>query len=34
MYKENVGVLRISLPESFTFNQNDIEEFFRKYGKI
>ncbi len=24
-YKENVGVLRISLPESFTFNQNDIE---------
>jgi len=34
MYRENVGVLRISLPGSFTFNQTDIEEFFRKYGKI
>jgi hypothetical protein len=33
-YKENVGVLRISLPESFSFNENDIEEFFRRYGKI
>ncbi len=34
MYRENVGVLRICLPESFSFNQNDIEEFFRKFGKI
>ncbi len=34
MYREDTGILRIALPGSFSFNQNDLEEFLRKYGKI
>jgi RNA recognition motif-containing protein len=33
-YKESVGILRISIPDRFSFNQGDIEEFFKKFGKI
>ena len=33
-YKEEVGILRISIPDKYGFNQSDIEEFFKKFGKI
>lgn len=33
-YKESVGILRISIPDSFSFSQADMEEFFKKFGKI
>jgi RNA recognition motif-containing protein len=33
-YKESVGILRISIPDSFSFSQSDMEEFFKKFGKI
>lgn len=32
--KESMGILRVSIPGNFSFNQSDMEEFFRKYGKI
>lgn len=33
-YKESVGILRISIPDTFSFSQSDMEEFFKKFGKI
>jgi RNA recognition motif-containing protein len=33
-YKESIGILRISIPDSFSFSQSDMEEFFKKFGKI
>jgi hypothetical protein len=33
-YKESVGILRISIPDRFSFSQTDMEEFFKKFGKI
>jgi len=33
-YKESVGILRISIPDSFSFSQQDMEDFFKKFGKI
>ena len=33
-YKESVGILRISIPDSFSFSQADMEEFFKKFGKV
>lgn len=33
-YKESVGILRISIPARFSFSQTDIDEFFKKFGKI
>jgi RNA recognition motif-containing protein len=33
-YKESVGILRIAIPGSFSFSQSDMEEFFKRFGKI
>lgn len=33
-YKETQGILRIAIPDSFSFSQGDIEEFFKKFGRI
>lgn len=33
-YKESVGILRIAIPDTFSFSQSDMEEFFKKFGKI
>lgn len=33
-YKESVGILRIAIPDSFSFSQADMEEFFKKFGKV
>ena len=29
-----MGIIRVSIPDRFSFNQSDIEEFFKKFGKI
>ena len=33
-FRNEVGILRITISGTFTFSQNDIEDFFKKYGKI
>ena len=33
-YKESVGILRIAISDKYSFNQADMEEFFKKFGKI
>ena len=33
-FRNEVGILRITISGTFTFSQTDIEDFFKKYGKI
>ena len=33
-FRNEVGILRITIAGSFSFSQSDIEDFFKKYGKI
>jgi flagellin-specific chaperone FliS len=31
---DNLGILRVTIPANFSFQKNDIEQFFEQFGRI